>query len=366
MVRELGIGGTERQTAATALALDQRVFEPHVAAFRDRGFRADELRKAGIPVVQIPVTSLLGPSAVKGALVLGRYLHRHDIDLVHTFDYPMNMFGTVVARFFQTPVVLSSQRTYRDLNPAWVRLVLRGTDRLVDRVVVNCLALGRHMAEGERYPPSRILLCYNGIDTSTYRPGERRLPAVLEGAGLVIGVVCGLRPEKDLATLLRAFAAFRRSREDARLAIVGSGPSLEGFQRLARELDLAGACHFEPAASDVPSWLRALDIFVLPSRSEAFSNSLMEAMACECCCVASDVGGNPELVAPMETGVLFRAGDAADLTAKLELLARDPALRRSLAARAAARIASEFSLETAGRRMGEIYLSLVEGRRRFV
>jgi glycosyltransferase involved in cell wall biosynthesis len=71
------------------------------------------------------------------------------------------------------------------------------------------------------------------------------------------------------------------------------------------------------------------------------------------------VGGNPELVIPMETGLLFRSGDAVDLAARLELLARDPALRRSLAARAAARIAAEFSLDAAGRRMGEIYLSLL-------
>jgi glycosyltransferase involved in cell wall biosynthesis len=131
------------------------------------------------------------------------------------------------------------------------------------------------------------------------------------------------------------------------------------LQRLARDLNAAGACHFEPATPDVAAWLRALDIFVLPSRSEALSNSLMEAMACGCCPVASDVGGNPELVIPMETGLLFRPGDVADLASKLGRLAADPALRRSLAARAAARIATEFPVEAAGLRMGEIYLSLL-------
>jgi glycosyltransferase involved in cell wall biosynthesis len=138
---------------------------------------------------------------------------------------------------------------------------------------------------------------------------------------------------------------------------VGSGPSGEGLERLARELDLAGACHFEPATSDVTRWLRALDIFVLPSRSEALSNALMEAMACGCCPIASDVGGNPELVTPMETGLLFQPGNVADLAARLELLAADGALRRSLATRAAARIAKDFSIEAAGKRMGEIYFS---------
>ena len=229
----------------------------------------------------------------------------------------------------------------------------------LDGVVVNCLAVGRHMADDEHNPPSHNLLCYNGIDTQVFCPGEAPRPAALEGAELTIGVVCGLRPEKDLETLLRAFDVLRRTHPGARLAIVGSGPSGDGLQRLAGELDLAGACHFEPATSDVTTWLRALDIFVLPSRSEALSNALMEAMACGCCPVASDVGGNPELVTPMETGLLFRPGNAADLAASLELLAADGALRRSLAARAAVRIAKEFSIEAAGRRMGEIYLSLL-------
>jgi glycosyltransferase involved in cell wall biosynthesis len=360
MVRELGIGGTERQTTATALALDRRIFEPHIVACRARGFRAEELRAAGIPVFQIPVSSLRGPSAIKSAFILGRYIRRHGIDIVHTFDTPMNLFGTLVARCFRTPVVLSSQRAYRDLMSPWGRRLLRLVDRLVDGVVVNCLAVRRHMEDDEHNPPSHTLLCYNGIDTRIFCPGESRRPAVLEPAGLAIGVVCGLRPEKDLETLVRAFHAVRRTRPDAQLVVVGSGPSLEGLQRLARDLDVAGACHFEPATSDVTRWLRALDIFVLPSRSEALSNSLMEAMACGCCPVASDVGGNPELVIPMDTGLLFRSGDAAGLAAKLELLAGDPALRRSLATRAAAKIATEFSLEAAGRRMGEIYLSLLQ------
>jgi len=82
-------------------------------------------------------------------------------------------------------------------------------------------------------------------------------------------------------------------------------------------------------------------------------------MACGCCPVASDVGGNPELVTPMETGLLFQPGNVADLAAKLELLAGDSALRHALSTRAAARIARDFSIEAAGRRMGEIYLSLL-------
>jgi glycosyltransferase involved in cell wall biosynthesis len=109
----------------------------------------------------------------------------------------------------------------------------------------------------------------------------------------------------------------------------------------------------------VADWLHAIDIFVLPSLSEALSNSLMEAMACGCCVAASGVGGNPELVVDGETGMLFEPRDAVGLAEVLRLLVRDPTRRHELASNAARLIHSRFSLAAAARRMGEIYSSLL-------
>jgi hypothetical protein len=94
---------------------------------------------------------------------------------------------------------------------------------------------------------------------------------------VVIGIVCALRPEKGLRILMEAFRKVKSARTGVKLVIVGSGPMLAELQ--------AGAdadCHFEPAVGNVAPWLRAIDIFVLPSLSEALSNSLMEAMGCGC------------------------------------------------------------------------------------
>jgi len=103
---------------------------------------------------------------------------------------------------------------------------------------------------------------------------------------------------------------------------------------------------------------------VLPSRSEAFSNSLMEAMACGCCAVASDAGGNPELIRNGETGMLFPAGDAGALAAALELLIGNASLRRRLAAAGMQWVRGNFSLRASAQRMGEIYAELIERRAR--
>jgi len=171
--------------------------------------------------------------------------------------------------------------------------------------------------------------------------------------------VCMLRPEKGLDTLLKAFAQVKNLNPALELLLVGSGAMLPSLQSLARSLGIAERCRFEPATGDVTPWLRAIDIFVLPSLSEALSNALMEAMACGCAVVASRVGGNPELALDGQTGLLFEKADAAGLAARLQLLIEDEALRRQLASAGARMIREEFSLDSAARRMEQIYESFL-------
>ena len=195
-----------------------------------------------------------------------------------------------------------------------------------------------------------VRLAYNGLDTRVFhREGER---AVLpwSDAEVVIGIVCALRPEKGLRTLMEAFRRVKAGRRGVKLVIVGSGPMLAEL-----EAGGDGDCHFQPAERNVAPWLRAMDIFVLPSLSEALSNSLMEAMGCGCCPVASRTGGNPELVKDGETGLLFPVGDAEALAARLARLLDDPEYRRGLAERAERRMREHFTREQASRAMGEIY-----------
>jgi glycosyltransferase involved in cell wall biosynthesis len=179
---------------------------------------------------------------------------------------------------------------------------------------------------------------------------------------LVIGVVCVLRPEKDVATLLKAFAEIRDLEPRMKLAIVGSGPMRDPLEAEARALGIWQDSVFAPATKDAADWLRAIDIFVLPSLSEALSNSLMEAMACGCCAVASNVGGNPEQVRNLETGLLFEPRDAAGLSNILRTLVQDESLRRRLAAAGQRMVRERFSIESSVERMSEIYSKFIDAR----
>ena len=359
MARMLDLGGSERQMIEIAKALDRSKFDPQVGCFRPEGLRGNDLAAVGVPIVQFPVYSFASTRTVTEAWRLGRYIRRNGIRLVHTFDYPLTVFAVPAARFLSSAVVLSSQRAHRELIPRGYRSLVRITDHFADAVVVNCEFIRKHLEHDEHVPGRRIQLCYNGIDLEAFRPAAGPRPAALPPDAVVIGVICALRPEKNLTTLLDAFARARPACSGIKLAIVGSGPMLAPLQSEARALGILSDCIFEPATAEVARWLSAMDIFVLPSRTEALSNSLMEAMACGCCVVASNVGGNPELVRHQETGFLFEAGDAAALAAMLQSLIKNESLRKQTGA-AAAEWIQRFSIRASAERMGEIYTELIE------
>lgn len=348
LVRSLGAGGTERQTAEIARTLDPERFTVHVGAVETEGWRADELRAHGIPVLPIPLRTLIGKDPFASTALLGRYCREHSIRLLHAFDPPMTVFGVPAGRWLGLPVVLASQRTHRDILAPRQQHLLRISDRLAHGLVANCEAMRSYVVERYGWERRRVHVCPNGIDADAYPYRER---STGEGP-LTIGTVCVLRPEKGLATLLEGFSRLPQ-RRSLRLRIIGDGPERPHLEELARRRGIE--CEFQPAARDVAAALDSLDIFVLPSLSEALSNSLMEAMAAGCFPIASRVGGNPELITPDETGLLFEPGDGAGLATQLLRAIDNPSSRIAQARAAAEKIRHQFTREAAADRMASIY-----------
>ena len=353
-VRELNCGGIERDVTKIALEIDRSRFEPHVASYQAKGMRFEELNRAGIPFLHVPFSSLKSPTAVSAAMRVRRYIKEHGIRLVHAYDSSA-VFLAPIARALRVPAVLSSVLGSRGLVDRRTLRQLRWTDKIVDTVVVNCEAMRRHMIDDEHVATERIQLCYNGVDTAQFYPADRGKPAPVGDASFVIGTVCVLRSEKALDLLQDAFARVRHLRSGMKLMIVGSGPELPKLEANRRRLGLHDDCVFVPATPLVPQFLRDFSIFVSCSTSEAFSNTILEAMACGCCVIGSRVGGTPELIGDDERGLLFRSGDAGDLAAKLTTLIQNESLRRALGVRAARFATEELNIGSAASRMMEIY-----------
>jgi glycosyltransferase involved in cell wall biosynthesis len=363
-VRELGSGGIERDVAKLALALPPDKFTPYVAAYKPEGARYEELKRAGVPMLHMDLSSIASMKAVRAALQLRSIIRQKRIAVVHAFDASA-VFVVPLARALRVPVVLSSMLGSRSLLDAKSQKQLQFTDRLVDAVLVNCEAMRRHLVDDWSVPAQRIELCYNGVDTSEFYPNaSARLPEFADS--LVIGAVCVLRAEKNLSLLQEAFANVRHLAPNPRLLLVGSGPELEKLKTNARRLNIDAQSVFHPATPSVAAYLRTLDIFVSCSYSEAFSNAILEAMACGTCVVGSRVGGTPELIKDGERGLLFVSNDAGDLADKLSRLMVDPGLRAKLGKRAAEFAASELSMARNVQRNIEIYRKFLARKGRAV
>jgi L-malate glycosyltransferase len=180
-------------------------------------------------------------------------------------------------------------------------------------------------------------------------------PQPLPGEPVVVGSLGLMRPEKNLSLLVKAFSRLAERYVTLKLLLIGDGPEKKPLREMVDSLGLGERCVFMPVQENVPEWLRLIDIFVLPSATEALSNSLMEAMACGCAAIASNAGGSPEVIEPGKTGLLFENGSVEGLTQQLDLLVRNSALRHELSKRASASIRDGFSLESAAQRMGTIY-----------
>lgn len=347
LVRELNLGGCERDVTRLALGIDRTRYEPHVAAIHPIGLRADELAAAGVKVIQLGFRSFVRPDVFRAAREIRTHCAAHGVRIVHAWDIPMTLFAAPTGRFCHGAKVLTSQLSYRNMYRSWEQWLLWGTDRLSDRVAVNCQAVIDDLHQNFSMPAGKPALIYNGVDTAQFHPRGRNrqiLPDRFRDAELVVGAVCALRSEKRLEDLIKAFAAASPRERNWRLAIIGSGGELAKLQELTQRLEVSDLCHFEPQTARVPDWNRALDVFVMCSNNESFPNGPLEAMACGCAVIGSDVGGIPELIEDGRSGLIFSPGDVQDLAAKLLTLA-DPVTRQPLAAAAIQRATTEFSAE---------------------
>ena len=218
-------------------------------------------------------------------------------------------------------------------------------------------------------PPQRVSQIYNGVDVQRFHPAAAReridgCPFADPGEWL-LGTVGRLQPIKDQLNLVRAFiramdlAPLRKER--ARLVIVGDGPLYSEARSLLKRAGLDGLAWMPGERNDIPEILRGLDCFVLPSLAEGISNTILEAMASGLPVIATDVGGNGELVDVGRTGDLVPAADTEALAQRILVNARDPERGRNLGRAGRVRVERQFSLETMVQHYQDLYDQMLRG-----
>ena len=300
-----------------------------------------------------------------------RMIAEEDFELVHTHGSRANLAGAILRSTCGRPVVSTIHSDYRlDYMGRPLAAATYG--------VLNVLALRRikyHVGVSDamrdllisrRFPRETTFAIYNGLDFS--REPKRhdraafcaRVGANVAPGDIVVGAAARLDPVKDLATLVRGFAAAREGHPELKLIIAGEGPERPALEALAEELGVRGAVTLAGWLDDMEEFYSALDINSLSSLSETFPYALTEGAAYRLPTVASAVGGIPRLIEDGKTGFLFAPGDWEKLGARLAQLASDPGLRERLGAAVHERAAREFSVEATCREQRAVYEEILE------
>jgi sugar transferase (PEP-CTERM/EpsH1 system associated) len=242
--------------------------------------------------------------------------------------------------------------------------------------VTHYIALSRDL---EQYltsrvgmPPARVTQIYNGVDTRRFYPAETRQPIAgcpfSDPMGCLIGTVGRMQVVKNQTALAEAFIrvlkAFPQLESRLRLVMIGNGPLRAQAQALLEQAGVAELAWLPGERDDVPEILRGLDCFVLPSLAEGVSNTILEAMASALPAIATDVGGNGELVESGRTGELVEPADIDAMAQKIAAYAIDPRRARVAGAAGRAVVERRFSLEAMTQGYQDLYDRLLKSRSR--
>lgn len=333
LATSLPVGGAERLLVELVGGLDRERFAPEIVCLKQPGVLGERL--AG----EVPLHS--GLSACKWDVrVLPRLvklLRRRRIDAVVTVGAGDKMFwGRLAARAAGVPVVVSALHSTG--WPDSVGRLNRLLTPITDAFVAVAESHARHLIERESFPRRKVVAIANGVDLEIFRPlddrteirGELDLPIDAP----VCGIVAALRPEKHHELFLRVAALIRIQIPRSRFVIVGDGPQRRHLEELVSRWGLQDCIRFLGRRDDVPRVLNALDLFLLTSHNEASPVSILEAMACEIPCVATDVGSVSETVQHGITGLLTTPGDAERMCRRAMALLRDAERRRKMGAAA--------------------------------
>ena len=349
----LNLGGTEGQFTELACRLDRSRWDVEVACVRPEGALRPKLEASGFQPWQCGPSSFKSPQLLSSILALARRMRARAVTVVHSFDFYTNILALPAARLAGVRTIIGSQRNLGNLRSPAQQAIHDLCLRLATHVHVNSEAVRERVLQVRGISRERLTVIPNGVDLGRFSP---LMESPRHDTGLVVGALSNLRPEKGLVQLLHAVATVRERWPEVRLVIWGEGSQRHELEGLVASLNLAASVKL-PGSTEFPEVaLRDLDVFVLPSLSEACSNGLMEAMATGLPVIATSVGGNPEHVDDEVTGLLVPPGDFPALAKAIARLVEDRAWAARLGQQARAYAQSMLGMDRMVARTEALYV----------
>ncbi len=337
------LGGSEHMIARVAPKLAMRGYKVRVLAFKGWGPISDKLKNVGIECV-----SLHG----KGKFdfrVLWRYflyLRKYPPDIIIAFLYrayiPTRIFGFLLG----IPNISSVRDVQQWMNP--VHIFIEKITASLSTVIYSCSnAVTRFLLQDIGIKRERVVTIPNGIEVDSFSTKINKKKKLKE-LGLdddlkVVGTVCRLfEPKKGVKILLEATKDTQKE-IDFQLLIVGGGKDERRLKKKAEDLGIKAL--FLGERDDVAEILQVIDVFVLPSFYEGFPVVILEAMAAGLPVVATNVGGNREVILDGRTGFIVEPGSPDKLAEKIKDLLEDDEIRKNFGEAGFKRVKENFSID---------------------
>jgi len=361
LLTSLAYGGAETQVVRLAIWLKLRGWEVAVASLMPPKAYVEDLEAAGIPVFSLGIRRKLPDP--RPVLRLVQIIRKWRPDIVHSHMVHANLLARIVRFLAPIPVLICSARSI-DEGSRFREILYRLTDSLCDLTTqVSHAGLERYVRVGA-VPRHKIRYIPNGVDTERFKPNlEDRLKFRKELGvdGFVWLAVGRFDPPKDYPSMLQAFARVVHKHSNTILLIAGDGPLRKTMENLARELGIEKRTKFLGIRRDIPQLMNAADAYVMSSSWEGMPNVLLEASATGLPIVATDVGGNREIVLDGVTGFLVPPRNPEALArTMLRIMDLSDEERKEMGKRARKHIEVKFNLDRVVDLWEILYYELLE------
>jgi len=363
LIDSLRMGGAERVTLALFPHLDRARLTPLLCTVESKGEGELAQQLGEVPRFDLGAKRLLDPAAY-GRLV--RLLKTEKIDLIHAQLQYATVFGAYAVARTGLPMVVT-RHLIGDDERHWREGLRNRIERaLVRHYAASLITVSKaaevHYAKIAGLDPSRIVTIYNGIDPQRFTPAEDkraiRDALGLPSEGLIVIMVGVMRAGKGQDVLLDAVASLPADSPPALFLLVGDGEERPALEAQAQRLHLANV-RFLGQRMDIPDLLRAADLFVLPSDSEALPTVLLEAGAVGLPCIATRVGGIPEMIHDGENGLLIPPRQPQALAQAMVALLKEPPRLQAMGAKARESVLATFTLSQQARATTDLYEKMV-------
>ena len=352
------LGGGERVVLRLAAMLPRYGFRASILTLGYHPESAFRLEDAPCPVYLLPLTNTFGLGALQGALALRSFLRDESVAIVQTFFESSDLWAGAVTRLFSRTKLIWSRRDMGILRGKKHDMAYRALRRFPHAMFAVSARVAQHVIEVDRVPNRRVHVIHNGLDLGPMIRKEARAPEQAP----VITTIGNIRRVKGHDLLIRAVPRVLAQFPTARFTIAGEVLEPAFFaelQALVEHLGVQEHVFFLGKITDQQTHLRGSDVFVLPSRSEGFSNALIEAMASGLPCIASDVGGNAEAIETDVSGIIVPPGEFAPLADAIVAVLRDSSFALELSVAGQRAVGASFSSDAMLGRVTEAYRSLL-------